>query len=183
MTNKLQLFGLFICTQSAVHVSSDVFAHLQEHLTVFTVSDIVHPCCCRPVSWIHLVLNTGQQQHKWTIREAVNTVKCSWCWTKTSPETCRADWVQINRPKSCILLVINYELYRVITFIRYTGCFHDTLYQNPSHFHSNSTQKCLHFNHFPVYTTSAVYKSDSFDLVLLYFGFIPWWRYLVHRNM
>ena len=27
------------------------FAHHQEHLTVFTASDIVHLCCCRPVSW------------------------------------------------------------------------------------------------------------------------------------
>ena len=41
MTNKMQIFGLFICTQSAIHVSGDVFAHHQEHLTVFTVSDIV----------------------------------------------------------------------------------------------------------------------------------------------
>ena len=27
------------------------------------------------------------------------TVKCSWWWAKTSSETCRADWVQINKPK------------------------------------------------------------------------------------
>jgi hypothetical protein len=27
------------------------------------------------------------------------------------PETCRADWVQINKSKSSILLVINYELH------------------------------------------------------------------------
>jgi len=32
---------------SAVHVSGDVFAHHQEHLTVFTVSGSVHPTCCR----------------------------------------------------------------------------------------------------------------------------------------
>jgi hypothetical protein len=37
MNKKKQLFGLFICTQSALHVSGDVFAHHQEHLTVFTV--------------------------------------------------------------------------------------------------------------------------------------------------
>jgi len=29
----------------------------------------------------------SQQQYRWTISEAVNTVKCSWWWTKTSPET------------------------------------------------------------------------------------------------
>jgi len=94
MTNKMQLFGSFICTQSARHVSGDVFAHHQEHLTVFTASDIVH-------------------LYRWTISEAVNTVKCSWWWAKTSPETCRADWVHINEPKSCILLVIKYELYKL----------------------------------------------------------------------
>jgi len=50
MTNNIQFFGLFICTQSALHVPGDVFAHHQEHLTVFTASDIVHLCCCRLVS-------------------------------------------------------------------------------------------------------------------------------------
>ena len=44
------LFTYF--TQSALHVSGDVFAHHQEHLTVFPASDIVHVCCCRPVSWV-----------------------------------------------------------------------------------------------------------------------------------
>ena len=34
----MQSFGLFICTQSALHVSGDVFALHQEHLTVFTAS-------------------------------------------------------------------------------------------------------------------------------------------------
>jgi len=85
MTKETQLFYLFICTQSALHVSGDVFAHHQENLTVFTASDIVHLCCCRPVSW------TGwncRQQHRRTISEAVNTVTFSWWWAKTSPETC-----------------------------------------------------------------------------------------------
>jgi len=47
MTNKMQLFGLFICTQSALHVSGDVFAHHQENVTIFTASDIVYLRCCR----------------------------------------------------------------------------------------------------------------------------------------
>jgi len=37
----MQIFGLFTCTQSALHVSGVVFAHHQEHLTVFSASDIV----------------------------------------------------------------------------------------------------------------------------------------------
>jgi hypothetical protein len=41
------LYGLIYHSKSALHVSGDVFAHHQEHLTVFTVSGIVHPSCCR----------------------------------------------------------------------------------------------------------------------------------------
>ena len=55
--------------------------------------------------------------HQWTVSEAVNTVKCSLWWAKTSPETCRADWVQINKPKICILLVINYEKDVLVTVV------------------------------------------------------------------
>ena len=39
----------------------------------------------------HLIHDTSQQQYRWTISEAVNTVKCSWWWAKISPETCSAD--------------------------------------------------------------------------------------------
>jgi len=38
----MQIFGSFICTHSALHVTGDVFADHQEQLTVFTASDIVH---------------------------------------------------------------------------------------------------------------------------------------------
>jgi hypothetical protein len=41
------LVCLFIYSQSALHVSGDVFTHHQEHLTVFTAPDIVHLYCCR----------------------------------------------------------------------------------------------------------------------------------------
>jgi hypothetical protein len=115
MTKKMQLFALFICIQSALHVPGDFFTHHHEHLTVFTASDIVHLCCCRPVSWnemeisFHLVHDTGLQQHRWTISEAVNTVKCSWRWAKISPETRRANWVQINQEvASCWSSITNY---------------------------------------------------------------------------
>ena len=57
----------------------DIFAHHQEHLTVFTVSV---PGCCRLVS---------VQQAGWILTDTVNTVKCSWCWAKILPKTCRAD--------------------------------------------------------------------------------------------
>jgi hypothetical protein len=37
------LYSLNYYSKSALHVSGDVFAHHQEHLTVFTVSGSVHP--------------------------------------------------------------------------------------------------------------------------------------------
>ena len=43
---------LFIYSYSALHVSGDVIAHHQEHLTVLTTSDIVHWYCCRLLSWM-----------------------------------------------------------------------------------------------------------------------------------
>ena len=54
ITNKMQLYSLiyFYFSLSTLHVSGDVFAHHQEHVTVFTVSGSIHPGCCRLVSWM-----------------------------------------------------------------------------------------------------------------------------------
>jgi hypothetical protein len=52
VTNKMQLYRLIYYSKSALHVSGNVFAHHQEHLTVFTVPDSIHPSCCRLVSWM-----------------------------------------------------------------------------------------------------------------------------------
>jgi hypothetical protein len=38
VANRMQLYRLIYFSWSALHVSGDVFAHHQEHLTVFTVS-------------------------------------------------------------------------------------------------------------------------------------------------
>jgi len=38
ITNKMHLYKLMYYSKSALHVSRDVFAHHQEHLTVFTVN-------------------------------------------------------------------------------------------------------------------------------------------------
>ena len=40
------LYRLIYYSKSAVHVSGDILAHHQEHLTIFTVSGSVHPSCC-----------------------------------------------------------------------------------------------------------------------------------------
>ena len=44
---KDALYRLIYYSKSDLHVSGDVFAHHQEHLTVFTVSGSVYPSCCR----------------------------------------------------------------------------------------------------------------------------------------
>ena len=42
----MQLYRLIYYSLSALHVSGDVFAHHQEHLTVFTASGNIHQCRC-----------------------------------------------------------------------------------------------------------------------------------------
>jgi len=49
-TNKMQLYRSIYFSLSTLHISSDVFAHHQEHLTVFTVSGSIHQGWCRLVS-------------------------------------------------------------------------------------------------------------------------------------
>jgi hypothetical protein len=44
------LYRLIYYSNAAVYVSGDVFAHHQEHLTVFAVSGSFHSSCCRLVS-------------------------------------------------------------------------------------------------------------------------------------
>jgi len=48
MTNKMQLFRIIYYSLAALHVSSDIFAHHQEHLNFITVSDITYVCRCKP---------------------------------------------------------------------------------------------------------------------------------------
>ena len=52
VTNKMQLYRLIYYSKSALHVSGDVLAHHQEHLSVFTVSGSIHPSSCRLVTWM-----------------------------------------------------------------------------------------------------------------------------------
>ena len=42
-----ELYRLIYYSKSPLHISGDVFAYHQEHLTVFTVSGSVHPSCSR----------------------------------------------------------------------------------------------------------------------------------------
>jgi len=47
MTNKMQLCRIIYYALAALHVSSDIFAHYQEHLNCITASGITHVCRCR----------------------------------------------------------------------------------------------------------------------------------------
>jgi hypothetical protein len=52
----MQLSRLIYYSLSALHVSGNVFAHHQEHLTVFTVSGSVHRSFCRyqpAATWVN----------------------------------------------------------------------------------------------------------------------------------
>jgi hypothetical protein len=70
VTNKMQLYVLIYYSKSALHVSGDVFAHHQQHLTVCTASGSIHPSCCRLVSWMGLTHPRHQPAATW-----VNTTR------------------------------------------------------------------------------------------------------------
>jgi hypothetical protein len=57
-TNKMQMYTLIYYSHLTLHVLGDVFAHHQEHFTVFTASGSVHSSRCRLVSW--MLLMTGK---------------------------------------------------------------------------------------------------------------------------
>jgi len=45
----MQMCRIIYYSLAALHVSSDIFAHYQEHLISITDSDITHVCRCRLV--------------------------------------------------------------------------------------------------------------------------------------
>ena len=51
MTNKMQLCRLIDCSLTALHVSSDIFAHNQEHINCIYSVWYYKRMSCRPVSW------------------------------------------------------------------------------------------------------------------------------------
>jgi hypothetical protein len=54
--NQQDALYILIYSKSPLHVSGDVFAHHQEHLTVFTASGSVHPSC----KYSQALLMTGE---------------------------------------------------------------------------------------------------------------------------
>jgi hypothetical protein len=78
---KYAFYTLIYYSTSALHVSSNVFAHHQEHLNVFTVSGSVHPSCC---------LMMSRMSWNW-ILQIVRRVYTHW---RHQPE---ATWVNTTR--------------------------------------------------------------------------------------
>jgi hypothetical protein len=98
MTNKVQLCRTIYYSLVALHVSSDIFAHHQEHLNCVTSSGITHYV---PAGWYHGSVGTDFNSVPtlpWSqlaasycvIPEDVIQFRCSWWWAKISLETCRA---------------------------------------------------------------------------------------------
>jgi hypothetical protein len=80
----MQIYRLIYYSQSTLLVSGDIFAHHQEHLTVFTASGSIHTQVA--AGWCHGWVGTAvptQPWHQtaatleWILPDAVNTVKCS----------------------------------------------------------------------------------------------------------
>jgi hypothetical protein len=75
VTNKMQIYRLIHYSKSALHVSGNVFAHHQKHLTYLqypVVFTQVAAGWCPGSS-----RDTSRQQRGWTLPDTVNTVKCS----------------------------------------------------------------------------------------------------------
>jgi hypothetical protein len=66
-TNIMQLYMLIYYSYSALHVLGDVFAHHQEHLTVFTAYGSIHPSHCRLVQFITTILIQNTYVFKLTL--------------------------------------------------------------------------------------------------------------------
>jgi hypothetical protein len=57
----MQLRRITYYSLADLHVSSDIFAHRQEHLNCITASGIAHVCRCRMVSWALPMIPSGSQ--------------------------------------------------------------------------------------------------------------------------
>jgi len=73
----MQLCRIIYYSLAALHDSSDIFAHPQEHLNCITASGITHVSRCR-------------QRLTCVIPEVVIQFRCSWWWAKISLESCTA---------------------------------------------------------------------------------------------
>jgi hypothetical protein len=76
------LYRLIYYSKSALRVPGDIFAHRQEHLTVFTYL----------VVFTQVATSCFRQQLGWTLSDTDNTVKCSSRWAKHCSEHVELTW-------------------------------------------------------------------------------------------
>jgi hypothetical protein len=65
-TNKMQLYMLIYYSNLALHVLGNVFAHHQEHLTVFTAYGSIHSSRCQLVSQMLLMMGENIVRNMWS---------------------------------------------------------------------------------------------------------------------
>jgi hypothetical protein len=82
MTNKMQRCRIIYYSLAALHVSSDIFVHHQEHLnciySVWYYTRVLLPVGFKgelKIEYFQLSLDTNRRQHACVIPEAVNTVQ------------------------------------------------------------------------------------------------------------
>ena len=64
-----------------------------------------------------------------------------------------------------------------VHFVKYVGCFQDTVHQDLSHLYNNFMNKCLHFNHLSLlHHVSCIQKWLIWFYVVL-LCLITWWWY------
>ena len=123
---QFSFIDLFIdLFKSALHVSGDKFAHLQEHYWLYIQLWYNTPILLPTGDKVF----TGRQQYRCIVPKAVYTIKkCSWEWASLSPETCRADSnrsIQRSINGICCIFLVAYIVVlmtHVLTNVKFITC-------------------------------------------------------------
>jgi hypothetical protein len=86
MTNKMQLCRIIYYSFAALHLSSDIFAHHQEHLNCITASGITHVCRCQLATYRSTHLEQPRNNKLsytvascWSFSYIISAIKSSGC--------------------------------------------------------------------------------------------------------
>jgi len=83
MTNKMQLCRIIYYSLSALHVSSDIFAHHQEYLNCITGSAITDVCRCQ----LAATNEVRVYQQDATVQDNLLFLRCSTCFERYFPSS------------------------------------------------------------------------------------------------
>jgi hypothetical protein len=88
----MQRYTVYLYLETVLHVSGLTSTHHQEHIQLYLQHlAFVTPLILSAAKQFQIIQDTSRKQLGWILPDTVNTVKCSWWWAKTSPETCRSD--------------------------------------------------------------------------------------------